>query len=265
MRALPKYVFIWIFCFFFLFHQPGFAAFSFNIESAEPTTISSKEQPVTVRLSLSDLPTGDSYLRVAWQESEGASYFGYMQNNAGDWVPIQSLKSDCKGYFKVPSSATIATLSAKIGEDTVINPGTYILKAHRFAAGCSYSDITPEVNISVAIPTSTPTPAPTATPGPTATPTPTNTPTPMPTKVFTPTNTPMPSPTERINATPSAGFFATDSSDVLGWTDIPASGAATTASQERAPMQLVISFALIGVGLALISFALAMKTKAKSK
>ena len=210
------YLLVWIL--FFVLALPAHAAFSFNIDSIDPTTVSSKEQTVTVQISLANLPAGDSYLRLSWQESDNKPYFGYMQNNAGDWVFIQPLSGDCTKYYKVSSVTTVATLSAKIGEDTDINPGTYTLKAHKFTPACSYSSITPTASILVAIPTATPTPAPTGTPTPTPTPTSTPTPRPTATPLAKPDPAPQdtPTPTIIITATPSATLFAIPSGTVLG-------------------------------------------------
>jgi hypothetical protein len=240
--------------------KPVFAGFSFGIDSVEPTTVSSKEQSVTVHLSLSDLPTGDSYLRVAWQESEGKSYFGYMQNNSGDWVKILPLNADCTGYVKISDTAIVATLSAKIGVDADINPGPYMLKVHRFAAGCSYSSITPTAQISVAIPTSTPTPTVVNTPTPSPTPritvppTPTRTPTPTPAGQrplggASPSPTPTPNPTvPPLPSRPPAPI-------VLGESDSPTATSPAT-GQIRPLVPYIISLAFVGLGLGVLSFAL---------
>ncbi|KKW11156.1 MAG: hypothetical protein UY49_C0007G0012 [Microgenomates group bacterium GW2011_GWC1_49_7] len=232
---------------YLLFASPIFADFSFIIESVEPKTISSKEQFVTVRLLFSGLSSGPSYLRVAWQESDGKPYFGYVQNNTGDWVQIQPLNDDCKNYFMVSNSVTVATLSAKIGEDAEINPGTYTLKAHKFNENCNYSSVIPRESITVTFPTptSTLTAANTPTQGATATPTPTKTPTPTP--LHTPTSTKSPIPTI---ASYSAEMASPES--VLGLTDIEETPQASGTS--RPLMPIIISLFLIGTGLGILSF-----------
>ena len=120
----------------FLFPNKVFAAFSMNIASIDPTSVDSKEQEVTVNVSINAL-LSESYFRVAWQKSSGDHYFGYMQNNNGDWVKIES-SQDCHNYYKVSDlSTTSLTIITKIGSENTIDNGSYFLKAKRYTAGCS--------------------------------------------------------------------------------------------------------------------------------
>lgn len=174
--------------FFLVFAPPVFAAFSLSISSINPDSISSNEQEVTVNVNINDLPS-ESYFRIAWQESSGNSYFGYMKNNNDDWVKVES-GQDCKNYYKISDlSTTFLVLLTKVGDENIINNGNYLLKVRRYTASCStYKDSEP-VSIQVNLPTPTSAPTPTFTP----TSTPTNTPAPTPTRTPTPVPTSLPS------------------------------------------------------------------------
>src|SRR3989344_7276290 len=97
-------LFLFAALFFFAFPNKVSAAFSLNISSINPDNISSVEQEVTVNININDLPS-ESYFRVAWQESSGKPYFGYIKNNNGDWIKIDS-SQDCKSYYHVTDLTT---------------------------------------------------------------------------------------------------------------------------------------------------------------
>jgi hypothetical protein len=191
---------------FLILFYPGktsAASFNFNIASISANTISSGTQEIDVNLNISNLPTGDSYFRVALQKENG-SYLGYVQSSNNDWSTIQTLGGDCTIYYKANDPATTSlTLKFKLGDDISLDNGNYKLKAHRFTSTCkSYSEATNDFNINVNLPTPTPTPTlePTESPTGISTPTPTITPKPTP----TPTLRPSPSVTKILVATKTA-------------------------------------------------------------
>jgi hypothetical protein len=196
---MKNYIFFAL-SFFFLFPifaSPILAEFSFKIENINPNSVSAKDQEVEVALSITNLPS-ESYFRVAWQEEEGSSYFGYDKNNNGNWVKIKSLSDDCTAYYKVSQTGNSQlTLLTKIGEEEGITSGVYLLRAHRFTTTCKSNE--PSTNMmEIAVNLSTPTP----TEAPVNTPTPIPTPTAMPT-VSAPTSTPKPpTPTSTTSPTP---------------------------------------------------------------
>ena len=192
MRKTFLLFFLFFSCSLLFSPDKVFAAFSFNILSVSTATINSGNQEITVELSISDLPS-ESYFRVALQKTSGGSYFGYIQNNNGDWATIQSLSGDCSIYYKVTDTNTSSLqLKYKVGDDTTIDSTSYKLKAHRFTKTCtSYTEATNSADMTLNFPTPTPTPTPT-TQSSTATPTPAKTPSPSPIK----TTTPSPKPTE---------------------------------------------------------------------
>lgn len=197
MPARIKILFFFIVLGLFL-PKKALAAFSFKIESITPTSISSKSQEVEILLTIIGLPS-ESFFRVAWQETQGKPYFGYLKNNNGDWVQVKPLDSEeCSDYYKVSQTGDgQVTLVAKVGEDVEITSGSYLLKAHRFTVNCGNTPSENSVAVEVNLPTPTllpsSTPIPTLTPSlPTLTSTP-KPPTPTPTaKSSTPTPTPKP-------------------------------------------------------------------------
>lgn len=198
-----------------LFLSHAYAAFSFSITSVNPASVSSSDQEVTLTINISDLPS-ESYFRIAWQESSGKSYFGYIKNNNGDWIKIDS-NQDCKNYYQVSDlTKQSITIITKIGQDNTPTNGSYLLKAKRYTATCSSEKDSEPVSIQVNLPI--PTPTPTDIPTPTRTPTPTKEPT--PTKTPTPTKSPTATPTtatiKAITPTPTKKTASTEPSDDNG-------------------------------------------------
>lgn len=245
-------VFIILIVLFFTFLNESKAAFSFSITGVSSSTITSKDQEVTVNLSITDLPSGDSYFRVGWES--GSSYVGYIRNNNGDWVKLGSLSSDkdslgCLNYYKINTSTSSAELKLKIGSDIDLPNGDINIKAHRFTSTCgSYIGSGSFVTaINLPTPTPSPTPTPTSTPSSTATPTP----------VPTPTKTPMPIPIKTPTLRPTPSPIDTSQPEILGEstalpTIIPISDSKTSESSNKFP---ILAFVLIGVGIIFIGLS----------
>jgi hypothetical protein len=195
--------FLTIFLLFLI--PPQIQAFSLEITDVKQSLVSDKEQIVSVDLLITDLPSGESYFRAGWKS--GNSYIGYVQNNSGDWIKLNSLSGECKNYFKIDQATTSATLNIKIGSDNEISNGETIIRAHRITSSCSSNYSSNEYSSTINLPT--PTPEPTESP----TPEPTNTFTPTPTQK--PTNTPTlkPIPTKTPTATSSANLEQDESSE----------------------------------------------------
>lgn len=251
------------------------AAFSFKIESINPTSVASKTDEVQVMLTITDLPS-ESYFKIAWQEKDGASYFGYMKNSDGNWTKIKSLSEDklgdtCANYFKVTDqSKTTLTLVTKIGEDQELSNNNYFIKAHRFTKSCdSNESATNSIGITVNLPTATPTPTPTPTQETessitlTLTPMPaaaTTTPKPTSTATMTPTTKPTPKPTptptekaeEKILGEETVG----ETSFVLSSLDEKPTPEEEKASEEKGGIKQNLPKIMIGAGGLLILVAL---------
>lgn len=210
MKAKFALIAFLLFLFSFSFAKSSFAAFSLNISSITPDSVSYNEQEVTVAVNINNLPS-ESYFRIAWQEASGKPYLGHMKNNNGDWVKVES-SQDCKNYYKVSDITTASLiLVTKVGEENVINNGSYLLKIRRYTASCSSYTDSDSIAILVNFPT--PTPIPTIT----------NTPTPKPTNSPTPTVTNTPTVTKSISKTPASNaanatptIISFENKDVLG-------------------------------------------------
>lgn len=111
------------------------AAFDFNILGVSPRDISSKEQEIEVKVKVESLPSSSvSFFRVSIKK--GNTFVGYMRNNYDDWVKVGSLTADednnlCSRYYRVDSDGEY-TFKMKVGSDTDITNGEYLVKAHRF-------------------------------------------------------------------------------------------------------------------------------------
>ncbi len=240
------------------------------------TTISSRDQEIEISLNITNLPS-ESYFRAALQKGSGDPYFGYMQNNNGDWVVISSLSGDCVGYYKVSDTSTTSlVLKFKIGNDAVIDSGNYTLKAHRFTTGCSYTKATNDyaVIINLSTPTASPTDPPPTTAPPTNVPTlaststPAKTPTPIPTSTKTPTSAPKsptatpkttiaPSPTSKPTAIPIPKKSSVVVAQDIGPTSVlgiaQEEKPSPTPSQEKNNTTNYLPFILIGIGIVFIA------------
>lgn len=205
--------------------------------------------------------TGDSFIRGVFYPG-GTSYFGFTKDNGGSW--INAAGGSCTQYFKVAvTDLKDGSWSGKIrvkpdtGSSLFSGPGDYLFKVGRYTGSCGTPTWSGELTVAITGPTPTPTIAPTATP----TPVPEHTATPMPTRTPTPTppaggkQTPTSKPTYLPDATPSAALSdSTESADILGAQDPPATPGAVAVSRPLIPV--VISLSLVGLGLGILSFVL---------
>lgn len=149
---------ILLYCYFvFGFFNQTSAAFSFQIASASPSLITTKNDEIIVSLSITDLPS-ESYFRIAFQKNDGGNYFGYMKNDLGEWT--KTSESCTKFYRVTDKTLTKLEIPLKIG-DTELESGIYNIKSHRYTLSCSSTSSTNFTSIEIALPTSTPTTMPT--------------------------------------------------------------------------------------------------------
>lgn len=183
MRKLTGFTAVLFFLFSFFFIKSAFAS-ELSADNF-PLTID-RLQDFEINVNFSCSGCDDSYLRGVFYPS-GNSYFGYTQNNAGNW--INSPGGDCTDYFKIakedltPEGSWSGKLKFKSDIDSSYysGPGEYLFKIGYYTPECSSPSVwSEESTIAITGPTPTPIPDPTSTPSPspTSTPTPTNTPTP---------------------------------------------------------------------------------------
>lgn len=165
---------------------------------------------VTVDVNVSGLSSTNYLQGMFTKSTTNPSYFGYTQNNIGDWYKYSGsyTKEEIQlTFFSFTPQDSSWSGQLKIKNDSAdpdyIGPGTYTLRVKRYTGGSDSSAQTSnDLNVDLAYvlptptPTETPTPTPTATATPTATPTktptptPTKSPTPIPTATSSPTSTP---------------------------------------------------------------------------
>ncbi len=95
MNQFIKAIYIFVFCFilFFIYSKDLLAAIEFTISNP----VSSNSE-ISIDVSLTGLTSqsclnGKCYLQGAFQKSSGENYFGFTQNNSGDWYSYQSSPS----------------------------------------------------------------------------------------------------------------------------------------------------------------------------
>lgn len=198
--------------------------------------------------------TSDSYIRAVFYPS-GTSYFGYTQNNAGEWINAPG--GACISYFHIKAGDLVEgswSGKLKIKPDTTSSyftgPGEYLFKIARYTSSCNSPTWSSEKTIAITGPTMTPMPTivSTSTPTHTATPVPTNTPTvtptvsPVPTITLTPTSVQISvTPTEFVEEIVSSG-----ASEVLG---VAYSSPSSTLSVKP----YILSSLFLAIGFALLS------------
>ena len=235
------------------------ASISFTI--ANPVV--NPDDEIQVNASLSGLIgqsclNGRCYLQGALQKKDGANYFGFTQNNSGDWYEYNSTPAldyllSTYYFFEPVSGSWSGQLKVKnnIANAAYLGPGDYLLKLKRFS-GKAVSSAGDSNTLTVSLvrtPTPTPTPTPSPTPDPTAAPTPTKTPTPIPTK------SPTPLPTLTSSPTP----VSSPDEEVLGeavilsgsQTPEPTSNSFEESKEKIPPIAIV----LIVLGIGFISFS----------
>lgn len=249
----------------FRFPPNIFAAIEFTISNP----VNSNGE-ISVDVSLTGLTSqsclnGKCYLQGVFQKSSGENYFGFTQNNSGDWYKYDSSPSVdfilSTFYVFEPVNGTWAG-NVKIKNDnestSYTGPGDYSLKLKRYSGKTTSSSGDSNIlTINLTDPTPTPPPSPTPTltpsPSPTATPTPTKTSTPTPTATPTPTKTPTPTAAKSFSEEPVLGVqestTETSPSGVLESSSTQSGKFAGFLKKNLLPLLLII------VGLALLGSA----------
>ena len=177
--------------------QPVFAAITLSFANVPASIDQSQDFALDVSLICSGC-SSDSYIRGVFYPG-GTSYFGFTQNNSGDWINAPG--GNCTQYYKVAAAdlSKEGTWSGRlylkpdITSPYFIGPGDYVFKIARYTTSCS-ATWSSETTITITGPTPTATPAPTATPS--NTPTPSSTCTPTPSRTPTPTKIPTATPVQ---------------------------------------------------------------------
>lgn len=204
---------IYILVVLLLFVCPRPVSAAFLVTGAEPMSISSAEQVITITASASGLSGSVQRFQVVFtKENETANYFGFTENGSGSWIKYKSEPDLSEIFSFTPNSGSWSgQLRAKIdvSDSGYKGAGNYLLKLFKYVSSPSSHDTSNSVTIAVSFPNPTPTPSPS--PSPTLSPAPRPTPTPSPTIRPSPTprptlkSTPIPSatlPTLKFDPTP---------------------------------------------------------------
>ena len=179
-------VFLIGFVFFFV---PSFVFAAAQVSISNLPLAIDQSQEFEIDINFSCPGCGDSYLRGVFYPS-GSSYFGYTQDNAGNWSNAPG--GSCITYFKIAelSLTPEGSFSGKLkfkpdtGSSYYSGPGEYLFKIGRYTPSCGSPSVwSQEATIAITGPTPTPTQAPTSATTSTPTPTPTKTPTAIPVTV----------------------------------------------------------------------------------
>jgi hypothetical protein len=263
---------------------PSFGVFASEISlKANKTSLDSSDDELQVNLSLT-VNNADNkiyYLRGIFGQTGSDNYCGYTWNGTNWFSGPYSSNDGWKNFLSVNviSSTWSGELRAKINptDSGCRDTGNYFFKVQRFTeSGSATFDIQNEIVLNVVIPTSSPSPVNTVKPTNTQSinhtphPVPTGTPKSTPTNVrpsntihiinTKPQLTPMP---ERDNK--DSTNAASSPMSVLG---IQSGGTTGTDAVPDKSMPaykpLIISFSLIGMGLAVLSGGLVLKNRQKT-
>lgn len=210
MRILPP---LFIFLCLLLFPTPTHAAIELTA-----VVKNSGGEIITLEVGISGTDT-PYYIQAIITQPGETSYFGYNENNNGDWFPIDATPDTTyivSNFYKTSPVGESWSGELKVKNDpTSANykgPGEYNIKVRRYT-GNSTSHTGDEVILSHSLITPTPTPIPSPTP------TPIPSPTPKPTS-----NSASPSPSPSSTPTTlSSELLANEESDpqILGDSDVP--------------------------------------------
>jgi hypothetical protein len=261
-----KYILPVVFVCFYLFCVLVFPVSAVTVVSSNIPSSIDQNSEFDADVMLTCKGCDVSYLRGVFYPN-GTSYSGFTQNKNGEWINVSG--SNCTSYYPVllsdfsPDGTWSGKIKVKpdIASSLYNGPGEYLFKIARYSSGCS-STWSQESTIAISGPTHTPTP--TETPVPTNTQIPTHTSTPTITQTSTPTF--HPTPTNIINQiSTSSSIFDTDKEDgqivptpfVLGVTQ--EKGSSSESGEFVRKKIAIISLAFIGVGLAVLTTAVAYR------
>jgi len=250
---------------------------------ATKTSLASADEEFQVNLSLTvnNADNKTYYLRGVFEQTGSENYCGYTWNGRNWFSGPYSSNDGWKSFLPVTviSSTWSGELKARINtsDSGCRVSGNYFFKIQRFTeSGSASFDTQNELNLSIIIPTVTPTPEPTVKP----THTPSSTQTPYPNPTSTPKSYPSqvnPSSTiYLINTKPYSSLLSKQAeadpntassspTSVLGIQSEETSQPGPVTDESKPSYKpLIISFSLIGLGLASLSAGMLMKNRQKT-
>lgn len=127
-----------------------FAAFS--IENITPTEITSGDQILTLFVSASNLSSSTQYLQAAITKEGKSNFFGFTQNNSGNWIQYQS-SPDLNSLlaFTPVDGNWNGEVQAKIdtSDSGFAGPGIYSVKLLKYITSSGSSSNSVPITISI--------------------------------------------------------------------------------------------------------------------
>ena len=179
---------------FFLFSSPAHAI-SFTLSNPQVS------DQITIDITISgatntNCPNSRCYLQGMLTAVDQNKYFGFTQNNSGDWYEyisepepeyiqssffsLQLTDGNWSGQLKIKNNPQ---------DPDYQGPGNYLLKVKRYTGNSSSGSFAAN-DLNVTLTQASPSPSPTPTPTPSPTSTPTSAPNPTPTPTLRPTSSP---------------------------------------------------------------------------
>ncbi|OGD87062.1 hypothetical protein A2870_02805 [Candidatus Curtissbacteria bacterium RIFCSPHIGHO2_01_FULL_41_11] len=256
---MPRiFVFATAITFFLVFTPQVFAAFNFS--TSKQTVTDTEELSVSINLDLSTSTANNAYyLRGAFYKEGTTQYFGYTQDNSGNFY--NGPYGNCQSLFKITVDAEgnwSGEIKVKVDYENSYfkGSGEYLFKVGRYTESCNitWADSEPS-KISI-----TQTVIPSA--SPTSTPTPTTNDSTNKTSTKSPTPTPKPAPATTVKSTKSPTLSPKNSPQVLAEKNQNSNETATPSASPDVPSpspspassssKYKIASLLSGTGLALI-------------
>lgn len=134
-----------------LFPAKVFAAFT--IETVTPSDIISEDQTITLFVSASNLSSSTQYLQTAITKEGKTNYFGFTQNNSGNWIQYQS-SPDLNSLlaFTPVDGNWNGEVKAKIdtSDSGFAGPGSYMIKVLKYISSSPSSSNLVPLTINIA-------------------------------------------------------------------------------------------------------------------
>lgn len=135
---------------FLLFPVKVYAAFS--IESIDPTEITSDSQEIKLFVSATNLSSSTQYLQAAITKEGKSNFFGFTQNNSGNWIQYQS-SPDLNSLlaFTPVDGNWNGEVQAKIdkSDSGFAGPGIYSVKLLKYITSSGSSSNSVPITISI--------------------------------------------------------------------------------------------------------------------
>ncbi len=134
----------------FLLMVPAKVFAAFQIENISPTEVTSSDQELTLFVSASNLSSSTQYFQVAITKEGNSNYFGYTQNNSGNWNKYAS-SPDLSSILSFTPVGGVwnGEIKARLdaGDSGFSGPGTYQVKLLKYITASGTSSNNFPINV----------------------------------------------------------------------------------------------------------------------